>query len=491
MKLKDFKNNIDDMITKIIKEEVEKEVNDNKKYTKKDFNEAFNHFMRNTMGDVKEKKTITLEQCAKIMEEIAQEQGLDGYNFVAENYDENIQILKGAIEESSKNKDVVEDEEEVEEQSKTTKTVTSKWIGYVPDKLRSFGITSQEEANKIMKLEFINAKDGQQLVRFFEAAKKDKGDEYVKNMVEFLKDKIKTNSEVKETVNQVSEQLKNKKKLRLTESELIEMIEQIIDESDEYVNINTIKEEERPIISTIINRYTGTMSLKEATETNLGQYKKQFVLKAIAESMDKLNPVAKRIAKSVVRRIENNIVEQQIPNGMKEYSKATNKSGEFNEDNEKEVAKKMKEYTKDMGNKNDDKKEFPKQNGGEKKAEQVEDSEEQEFIEDMKGGMHNLQYDREPEGFEDRVVGQLEGDKLQGNAQVDDDGNPLGNVAPTETGKKFNDTRKRKGLAKEKDKHYKKAPQPVVDGDKEELAESVIKDMKKIQHLTEYNKKTQ
>lgn len=485
MKLKNFENSINKMISKIIKEEVEKEVNDNKKYTKKDFNEAFNNFMRNTMGDVKEKQKITLEQCGKIMEEIAAEQGLDGYNFVAENYDENTQILKGAIEESSKN------EKEIDEQGKTTTKVTSQWIGYIPNKLKSFGITSQEEANKIMKLEFINAKDGQELVRFLEAAKKDQGDEYVKKMVEFLKKKINTNNEVKETVKQVSEQLKNKKKLRLTESELIEMIEQIIDESDEYLNIDIIKEEERPIIATIINRYTGTMSLTEATETNLGGYKKQFVLKAIAESMDKLNPVAKKIAKSVVRRIENNIVEQETPNGMKEYSKATNKSGEFNEDNEKEVAKKMKEYTKDMGDKNDNKKEFPKQNGGEKKAEQVEDSEEQEFIEDMKGGMHNLEYDREPEGFEDRVVGQLEGDKLQGNAQVDEDGNPLGNVVPTETGKKFNDTRKRKGLAKEKDKHYKKAPQPVVDGDKEELSESVIKDMEKIQHLTEYNKKTQ
>ena len=50
----------------------------------------------------------------------------------------------------------------------------------------------------------------------------------------------------------------------------------------------------------------------------------------------------------------------------------------------------MSEYTDVEGG---EKNEFPNQNGGEVKADRVEDDKEIEFIEDMKGGMTALEYD--------------------------------------------------------------------------------------------------
>lgn len=395
MKLKNFKETVDKVVNKVIKEEVEKIVTDDS--SKKEFAETFNRFMVETMGG-DEKQKLTIEQCGKIMEEIALESGLKDYKFDPNNYGENTELLKGALNNQ--------------------------------------------------------------------------------------------NDEVKSKVKQVKESL-SKKKIKLTESELIEIIEKIIDESDEKLNINLIKEEERPIITTIINRYYGSTLLEEITPNKLEELNKQYVLRAINESMGKLTPTSKKIAEKVAVRISknNNMSESKIP-GKSEYEKAHKKSGSDTKANEKEVSKKMTDYVKDMGDKKKDD-EFPRANGGDKRAEQVKDSEEQEFIEDIKGGQHNLNYDRKPEGFDDRVTGQLEGDKLQGNAQVDEDGNPLGNVVPTETGKKFNATRKREGLTKEKNRGYKTFPQKVTNIEKDDLSESVLNDMAKMKHLTKYHKKTQ
>ena len=125
------------------------------------------------------------------------------------------------------------------------------------------------------------------------------------------------------------------------------------------------------------------------------------------------------------------------------------------------------------------------------KAERVEDEKEIEFIEDMKGGMTALEYDRANDEFEDKVEKQLMGDSTQGNAQVDEDGEPLGNVIPTKTGEKLNNARKRQGLNKEKKKGYNTFAQKVEQVKESKINENVLSDMDKMRHLVLYTKKTQ
>lgn len=185
--------------------------------------------------------------------------------------------------------------------------------------------------------------------------------------------------------------------------------------------------------------------------------------------------------------IEKLVSEQKVP-GMDAYKKAHKESGKENKENDELVAKKMKEYSDIEGESSD---EFPVQNGGEVKADRVEKDEEIEFIEDMKGGMTALEYHRTNDEFEDKVEKQLKGDSTQGNAQVDEDGNPLGNVIPTETGDKFNDARKRQGLAKEKKKGYNTFPQKVEAVNESMINENVLSDMDKMKHLVLYSKRTQ
>ena len=208
--------------------------------------------------------------------------------------------------------------------------------------------------------------------------------------------------------------------------------------------------------------------------------------KEMKESVNK-KKVLRLTESELIDLIEKLVSEQKVP-GLDAYEKAHKESGKENTENDELVAKKMKEYTDIEGNTGD---EFPKQNGGEVNAERVEEDEEIEFIEDMKGGIHAMEYDRTNDEFEDKVEKQLTGDSTQGNAQVDEDGNPLGNVVPTETGEKFNKTRERQGLNKEKKKGYNTFPQKVEQVKESMISESVQSDMDKMRHLVLYSKKTQ
>jgi hypothetical protein len=190
----------------------------------------------------------------------------------------------------------------------------------------------------------------------------------------------------------------------------------------------------------------------------------------------------------LISLIEKLVSEQQSVPGIDEYKKAHKESGKFNKDNDEIVSKKMSEYTDVEGG---EKNEFPNQNGGEVKADRVEDDKEIEFIEDMKGGMTALEYDRTNDEFEEKVEKQLKGDSTQGNAQVDEDNEPLGNVVPTETGEKFDKARKRQGLNKEKKKGYNTFPQKVEQVKESLINDKVLSDMDKMKHLVLYTKKTQ
>lgn len=215
---------------------------------------------------------------------------------------------------------------------------------------------------------------------------------------------------------------------------------------------------------------------------------KEYPVKGDKSSTNESTKKVLRLTESeLIDLVEKLVSEQTVP-GMDEYKKHHKESGKQSKENDKIVSKKMTTYT-DMGEK--EKIEFPNPNGGEVKAERVEDEKEIEFIEDMKGGMTALEYDRANDEFEDKVEKQLMGDSTQGNAQVDEDGEPLGNVIPTKTGEKLNNARKRQGLNKEKKKGYNTFAQKVEQVKESKINENVLSDMDKMRHLVLYTKKTQ
>jgi len=227
----------------------------------------------------------------------------------------------------------------------------------------------------------------------------------------------------------------------------------------------------------------------EAGEDSFTVDGKEYPVKGDKEEVKESTKKVLTLTESeLISLIEKLVSEQQSVPGIDEYKKAHKESGKFNKDNDEIVSKKMSEYTDVEGG---EKNEFPNQNGGEVKADRVEDDKEIEFIEDMKGGMTALEYDRTNDEFEEKVEKQLKGDSTQGNAQVDEDNEPLGNVVPTETGEKFDKARKRQGLNKEKKKGYNTFPQKVEQVKESLINNKVLSDMDKMKHLVLYTKKTQ
>jgi hypothetical protein len=230
------------------------------------------------------------------------------------------------------------------------------------------------------------------------------------------------------------------------------------------------------------NKFTGERA--KAIEAGEDEFEVDGKTYSVKESKKK---VLRLTEDELVALVEKLVQEQKVP-GLDEYEKAHKESGKQNKENDDEVSKKMSEYSDIEGNTSE---EFPKANSGDIKADRVEDEEEIEFIEDIKGGMHALEYDRENEAHSEMVDKQLKGDSTQGNAQVDEDGEALGNVVPTETGEKLAKAKDRQGLSKEKKKGYNTFPQKVQTVNESMINENVSEDMAKIRHLLTYSKKTQ
>ena len=133
------------------------------------------------------------------------------------------------------------------------------------------------------------------------------------------------------------------------------------------------------------------------------------------------------------------------PKGYKEYEKAHKADKKENEDYLKMVAKKMTDYLKgasDKGSKYEMKeiKKFPTENGGLEKGNRKKYTPSDavdEYIDAFSyPGQTNLVFD-EIKPNDDRIEKYLKGHSTTGNAQVDKDGNPLGNVIPSDVGDKF------------------------------------------------------
>jgi len=209
---------------------------------------------------------------------------------------------------------------------------------------------------------------------------------------------------------------------------------------------------------------------------------------------------------------------------------AMNTSKKENTDAMKQVATKMKDYMKNMGTEYEENPQsFPKGNkimsredfGKEvsddtKKAYTASDAVEEYIDAFAYPGQTNLVFD-EIKPDDTKIEKYLKGHSTTGNAQVDEDGNALGNVVPSEVGEKFykNYDENLYG-AEQMDASYKRQPAPVdVAGDNkpegnlksikslkktqqifDKLGESIedkkiISDMEKMKKLIGYNQKTQ
>ena len=147
--------------------------------------------------------------------------------------------------------------------------------------------------------------------------------------------------------------------------------------------------------------------------------------------------------------------------GLEKYKQVHKKDGKENEDNIKAVAQKMKDYLKDgsKGEYDTNPKIFPKGNGElakmSKKA-YIPSGAVQDYIDNFTAAaLENLDYDGiEPN--EEWVTSNIEGSSKTGN-------NPdWANTGESDVNKKRNKIRKDNLLGKLKRKAYNKAPQPVV-----------------------------
>lgn len=163
------------------------------------------------------------------------------------------------------------------------------------------------------------------------------------------------------------------------------------------------------------------------------------------------------------------------PKGYREYEKAHKADKKENDDYLKSVAKKMANYLKpvsDEGSKYDMKntKKFPTENGGLKKGIRKKYTP-SDAVDDYNDafsypGQTNLRFD-EIKPNKKNIEKYLKGHRTTGNAQIDEDGEALGNVVPSEVGEKFFKNFEENLYGQEQaEASYKRQSQPVdVAGD--------------------------
>jgi len=154
------------------------------------------------------------------------------------------------------------------------------------------------------------------------------------------------------------------------------------------------------------------------------------------------------------------------PKGFREYERVHKADKKENEDYLKSVAKKMTDYLKNMNDKSSkyemkETQKFPTENGGKRKKYTPSDAVDEYIDAFSYPGQTNLVYD-EIKPNEEWIEDLIKGSSRTGNAQVDKDGNALGNVVPSDTGEKFFKNYKDNLYGQEQQEaSYKRQPQPV------------------------------
>lgn len=218
------------------------------------------------------------------------------------------------------------------------------------------------------------------------------------------------------------------------------------------------------------------------------------------ESMKSAAKSAKNESKNKVTFTESeliNFIERIVEVETKTEKNSMSQSKKINSDAVKNTVNRMKDYMKNMGmdyKENTDK--FPTGNekmsredfgkeitDGKKKAYKPSDAVEEYIDAFAYPGMTNLRFD-EIKPDDKKIEKYLKGDSTTGNAQVDKDGNALGNVVPSETGEKFYKNYKDNLFgAEQAEASYKRVKQPVEIAGEETQEGSLSKSANKSQKI--------
>jgi len=272
-----------------------------------------------------------------------------------------------------------------------------------------------------------------------------------------------------------------------------------------------------------VNMALNLKSLKESNNTlNLTESELVDMIENIIMEQKKKKEEDVKVSK-VVDKVKDTINKKYV-SGLAKTQKSLDKSKKENDDYISSVTKKMKEYLKDGSTEGYEMNptQFPKGNGQDKKddtkAYHASDAVD-EYIEAFSyPGMTNLVYDEiKPE--DEKIEKQIKGHSMNGNAEVDESGKPLGNVVPSKVGDRFyKNYQDNLYGAEQMNASYKRYPQPVdMAGEKtqsgnlknlkgaakaqkimDKLGESenkktqvISEEMEKMKKLISYNKKTQ
>jgi hypothetical protein len=269
--------------------------------------------------------------------------------------------------------------------------------------------------------------------------------------------------------------LRNKKRGHIEEYTMgdddIESVKSYGDDSTDSPNI-TPKNLSRAKVKNVGDKYQRKVSKEFDDYESDTLYEVEFE-RTEDEDMDNVNETLIFTENELVSLIEQmatekNSFKMKEPKGYMEYEKAHRGDKKEEDDYMKSLAKKMTDYLKDStkGKFEMNPKKFPQGNNTidkESKAKKYTPSEAVEEYEDAFSypGQTNLVYD-EIKPNDKNIEKHLKGHRTTGNAQVDEDGNALGNVVPSEVGDKFYKNFKDNLYGQEQmSASYKRQPQPV------------------------------
>jgi hypothetical protein len=224
------------------------------------------------------------------------------------------------------------------------------------------------------------------------------------------------------------------------------------------------------------NAFTGALAKakEDGKDTFEVEGKKYSVKEGKASAkVSKSKKTIKMTESEVIDLIEKIVMEQKSnikknsSSVEPDFNKVSSKNKEFNTDHLKAVEKKMKDYLKTGSERKYEMnpESFPVGNGEmketPKKAYKPSDAVEEYVDAFAYPGQTNLVYD-EIKPNDEWIEANLKGSSKTGNAQVDEEGNALGNVVPSKTGDKFYKNYKDNLYgAEQMNASYKRYPQPV------------------------------